>query len=193
MATEEIRKRREALIGLLKDSAEEVRLAAAKAIERLEGIESLGEVLQLLKKGNRGTKIKAIYALGRIGGEKVIPPLLYCIGRPEEDIKCAAIEVLGLLAYPRVLAPLAEKLRDASDAVKAKALAALGNFPGRDQVHLIIPFLSANDGYLEAEALKTLARIGDASLSDRIIPLLGSPYAATREAAASALGDLPVK
>src|ERR1035441_2886199 len=97
------RKRREVLATLLTDPSEEVQTAAAEALERLEGIGSLPEILDALKKGDRGTKIKALDALGKIGGEAVLSPILYCAARPEEDLKSVAVEILGVLADSRAL------------------------------------------------------------------------------------------
>ncbi|MEI8356712.1 MAG: HEAT repeat domain-containing protein, partial [Deltaproteobacteria bacterium] len=65
---EMVNSRRDALIALLKDPVAEVRSAAAEALEILEGISSLDEILDALKKGDIPTKIKALYALGKIGG-----------------------------------------------------------------------------------------------------------------------------
>jgi HEAT repeat protein len=97
---ESTKKRRDALSALLTDPCEEVRTAAAEALERLEGIGSLSEVLEALKKGDLGTRVRCLYALGRIGGEEVLPALLYCASRPEEDIRSVAVEVLGDLSFP---------------------------------------------------------------------------------------------
>ena len=122
------KKRREVLSALLTDPCEEVRTAAAESLERLEGIGSLPEVLEALKKGDLGTKVRALYALGRIGGEEVLPALVYCASRPEEDIRSVAVEVLGVLGLPGALPVLQERLKDSNPAIRAKAIAALGNF-----------------------------------------------------------------
>jgi HEAT repeat protein len=186
------RNRRDALAAMLTDPCEEVRTAAAEALERLEGIGSLPEVLDALKNGGLGTKIKALYALGKIGGEEVLPALLYCAARPEEDIKSVAVEVLGNLANPRTLPVLLERLKEPNPAIRAKAIAALGNFRNPSLIDELVPFLDSGDGLLDAEAVTALARIGDGSLETRFIELLRSPHPQTREAAAHALGELRI-
>jgi len=123
---ESVRKRRDALSTLLSDPCEEVRTAAAQALDRLEGIGSLPEVMDALKKGDVGIKVRAIYALGRIGGEEVIPALLYCASRPEEDIRSTAVEVLGTIGHPSALPVLLERLQDPNSAIRARAITALG-------------------------------------------------------------------
>ena len=192
METMTTAKRRTALTALLKDIDEDVRLAAANALERLEGIGSLDEVLELLKKGDHATRVKAIYALGQIGGERVLSPLLYCIARPEEDIRSAAIEVLGRLAYPGAKGPLVEKLKDPSPAIQSQVIAALGNFRDPSLIPLLVPFLDAGDGLLDAETVLALGKIGAAECEEKFISLLHSPHTTTRQAAALALGELPV-
>lgn len=183
-------KRRDALSALLTDPCEEVRVAAAESLERLENIGSLPEVLEALKKGDLGTKLKALYALGRIGGEQVLSPLLYCASRPEEDIKSVAIEVLGTLGHPKSLPVLMEGLKDPNPTIQAKTIAALKNFKDPALVRALLPFLDAGDGLLDAEAAFTLGHIGDGTLEPKIMELLRSPHQRTREAAAQALGTL---
>jgi HEAT repeat protein len=190
---ETARQRIQALQALLKDEAPEVRAAAAQAIEHLEGVASLDEILLSLKKGDTGTKIRAIYALGLIGGEKVVAPLIYCAGRPEEDIRSVAVEVLGSLVTPAVLPVLLERLDDSVAAIQARAIAALSRFPSTpDLCGRLRPFLTADDGSLEAEAALALARLGDLASTDRIEALLASAHASTRQAAATALSLLPL-
>lgn len=185
-------RRREALVTLLTDPCEEVRIAASEAIERLEGVGSLAEVLETLKKGNMGAKVKALYALGRIGGEEVLPPLVYCASRPEDDIRSVAVEMLGVLALPGAIPTIRERLADPVPAIRAKAIAALGSFNDPSLAPLLIPFLDAGDGFLDAEAALSLSRIGGGKLEAKFIELLRSPHPRTREAAATALGRLKV-
>lgn len=189
---ESTKKRREALSALLSDPVEEVRTAVAEALERLEGMGSLPEVLDALKKGDIGTKVRCLYALGRIGGEEALPALIYCASRPEDDIRSVAVEVLGILKLPGALPVLQERLKDPNTAIRAKAIAALGSFGNPTLAPLLVPFLDAGDGLQDAEALAALSLIGDGMLEGRFIALLRSPHSRTREAAAQALGRLRV-
>ncbi len=187
---DKLKTRRDTLAALLRDPDDDVRAAAARALERLESFGSLGEVLDSLKKGDMGAKIKALYALGRIGGEQVLPALIYCATRPEEDIRSVAVEVLGGLAHPKGLPAIVDCLKDPSPAIRAKAVAALGNFRDPTLASQLAPFLDENDGLLDAEAVRALARIGDSSLVGKFIELSHSPFPRTREAAAFALGEV---
>lgn len=190
---ENVRSRIAALRPLLKDPVAEVRNAAAEAIEKLEAISSVDEILATLKSGDMGARIGAIYALGEIGGEKVLPPLVYCARRPEVDIRSAAAAVLGKLALPAALAVLVELLSDENPTVQARAIDALHHFPlTPDILAKLRTFLNASDGVLEAEAAMTLALLNDLPSLHQIVSLLNSPHASTRQAAAAALSRMPL-
>lgn len=186
---EKIRKRIDVLKPLLKDPVPGVRIAAAEAIEKLEAVGDIDEILETLKTGDTGARVGAIYALGEIGGEEVLPPLSGCIIRPEADIRAAAAAVFGKLALPASLPFLLELLDDESPAVQARAIASLRNFPATaDILNKLRIFLSASDGLLEAETAITMASLKDPYSADQILGLLQSPYASTRQSAATAIG-----
>lgn len=189
-----IRARIDLLRPLLKDPAPGVRSSVAQAIEKLEGVSSLEEILHVLKTGDTGARIGAIYALGEIGGEKVLPPILYCARRPEVDIRSAAVEVLGKLPLPSVVPMLVERLEDQSGAVQARAVSALKNFQvPQEVIQKLRTYLDASDGSLEAEAALTLAQLDDLPSLDKICSLLASSHASTRQAAATALSLMSVQ
>jgi HEAT repeat protein len=189
-----VRERIDSLRPLLKDSVPGVRIAAAQAIEKLEGISSTEDILQALKTGDMGTRIASIFALGEIGGEAVLSPLIYCAGRPETDIRSAAVEVLGRLALPGAMPVLVERLDDQNTTVQARAISALGNFTvSREVTQKLRAFLTASNGSLEAEASLALAQLKDLASLDQIRKLLASPYASTRQAAATALSLIPLQ
>lgn len=190
---EKVRSRIDALRPLLKDPEPEVKIAAAEAIETLEKICSVEDILATLKTGNMGARIGAIYALGEIGGERVLPALVYCARRPEVDIRAAAAAVLGRLALPAALPVLGELLDDEHPAVQGRAIAALRNFSVTpDILDKLRLFLSASDGVLEAEAATTLAELRDLYSLSQIHALLASHHPATRVAAATALSRMPL-
>jgi len=187
------RSRIDSLRPLLKDSVPMVRIAAAQAIEKLEGLSDIEEIFLRLKNGNVGTRIAAIYALGEVGGEAVLQPLIYCAGRQEADIRSAAVEVLGRLKFPAAVPILTERLDDQSQAVQARAISALGNFTlPQGVLQKLRIFLDASDGVLEAEAALTLAKLEDIASLGQIKSLLTSNHSSTRQAAATALSLIPL-
>lgn len=188
-----VRTRIDLLRPLLKDPVPGVRIAAAGAIEKLEAVSTVEEILSVLKTGNAGARIGAIYALGEIGGEEILPPLIQCTQRPEADIRSAAVSVLGKLSLPAAMPVLVELLEDESAAVKGRAIAALRNFSVTPDIfNKLRQFLSADDGVLEAEAALTLAALKDVSSLNQIMLLLTSRHASTRQTAATALSLMPL-
>jgi HEAT repeat protein len=191
---ETLRSRIVALRPLLKDPVSEVRTAAAGAIEKLEALSTVDEILAALKTGNMGARIGAIYALGEIGGEKVLPPLVYCARRSEVDIRSAAASVLGKLALQTSMTVLEELLDDKNPTVQGHAIAALHNFQVTPEIFIKLRmFLDSGDGVREAEAAHTLAVLKDLSSYNKICALLASPHASTRQAAATALSIMPLQ
>lgn len=191
---DKVRSRIELLRLLLKDPVPEVRTAAAEAIEKLEATSSVDEILVALKTGTMGARISAIYALGEIGGEKVLPPLVYCARRSEVSIRSVAAAVLGKMALPAALPVMVELLDDVSPVVQGRAIAGLRNFQvTKDILNKLRSFLNASDGVLEAEAATTLACFKDLYSLGQIQELLKSPHASVRQAAATALGRMPLQ
>jgi len=85
-----------------------------------------------------------------------------------------------------------ESLKDQNPTIQAKTIAALKNFKNPALIPALQPFLAAGDGLLDAEAASTLGHIADGTFETKIMELLRSPHPRTREAAAQALGILPV-
>jgi HEAT repeat protein len=189
-----IRRRIDALRPLLHDPAAEVRRSAAEAIEKLEAISCVDDILVTLKSGDMGARVGAIYALGEIGGERVVPPLAYCAQRPEVDLRSAAAAALGKLALPAALPVLVTLLDDEDPTVQARAIASLGRFSVSQEIVLKLrTFLGATDGVLEAEAALTLAALNDLHSLQRIHALFKSSHASTRQAAVAAFSRMPLQ
>ena len=183
-------KRKEILVQLLKDSDSDVSAAAAAALEKLEAVQGIGEILEQLKSGELVDKVRAIYALGEAGGEKVLKPLVYCASRPEVELKGAAIDALGKVAHRSTIPVLLDKLKDENSGIRARAIKALGAFRDGSLNSTLLPFLDAGDGLTDVEAALAVAATGDPALEDPLLKLAASPIAAVRAAAATALAML---
>ena len=70
-----LEQRRNLLIELLNDSEEEVRTAAAAALERLESFQDLAQIVEDLSSDKRGQRVKAIFAMEYVRG---VPLTEYC-------------------------------------------------------------------------------------------------------------------
>lgn len=184
--------RKKLLREALGDSDEGVRREAAAALEKLESIANLEQILETLKSENRGLRIRAIFALERINSAKVFPPLLKALEDPDADIRSTAVQVLGTKKNPKVLGNLVKHLKDPNPAVRVHVAEALGNFQDQRLVPYLGAVLKARDEELVASAVRSLAAIGAAEGEKFLLPLAKDPRTAVRREAVSALGRLKV-
>ncbi len=121
------------LIQLLKEPDENVRVAAASALQRLGGL-ALPVLVDLLKepKEDKNVKIYAASIIGDIGpsAKGSIPDLVDALKDPDVILRVNLIHALGGMAPEAkdALAPLQEALKDGSAAVRSSAAFALGRF-----------------------------------------------------------------
>lgn len=189
MTLEERRKR---LIELLNDSEEEVRLAAALALDRLDSFQDIDEIIKGLESNNRGQRVKSIFAMGHIKSSAVFPHLTSLLKDPDPDIRSAAVQVLGGKAHPKSLNSLVKHLKDPSPAVRVHTAEALSNFRDERLVPYLSSLLSDQDEQLVISAAKALASIGASSCVEPLTSLTKDVRAAVRLAAVKALGELPL-
>jgi HEAT repeat protein len=82
--------RRRRLMDVLHDPDQSVRLAAATALERLETLSELEQLIAAVKGADRGKRVQAIYALERIRSDEVYPALHEALEDPDADIRAAS-------------------------------------------------------------------------------------------------------
>ncbi len=186
----EIRRRK--LLEALQDPDEEVRHAAAEALEKLESAMGLGQILQALKGEDRGKRIRAVYSLGKVNDPGVYPPLLSALKSPDPDLRSAAVQVLGEKGNPKTLGALVRHLKDPHPAVRVHTAEALSRFSDRR----LLPYLAALLKEKEEEvgaAIRAMGSIGDPEAQKYLLPLLADTRAAIRRQAAEALGNLRIQ
>lgn len=185
-------KRRQALCEALRDADEDVRQAAAEALERLETVQGLDEILQILKSGNRGQQVRAIFALEKVQSTRVFPPLLAALKVADADIRCAAIQVLAQKRHAKVMEYLVRHLKDPHPAVRVHAACALGNYTDRRLVPFLVAVLESSDEELVVAALDSLGRLAFAEAENAILDHMHDRRLCVRRAAVKALGCLGV-
>jgi HEAT repeat protein len=185
-----LEERRQLLKEALGDSDEGVRLAAAAALENLESVLSLEQILSALNSENRGIRIRAIYALERVNSPKVFPPLQSALKNPDADVRSAAVQVLGKKKNPKILGSLVRHLKDPHPAVRVHTAEALGNFSDRRLVPYLGAMVAAKDAELVLGAVRSLGAIGAPEAEKYLIPLVKDPRPAVRREAVGALGIL---
>jgi HEAT repeat protein len=184
--------RRQKLREALRDTDEEVRAAAAEALEQLEALLAMDDIVRALKTGNRGQRVRALLALEKVQGSRVYAPLLAALKVADADIRSVAIKVLGHKKHPASVDYLVRHLKDPHPAVRVHAANALGNFRDRRLVPCLAAVLDSEDEELVRSATESLGRIGAVEAEDVLLGLLRDHRPGVRQAAARALGSLGV-
>ena len=117
-------KRREILLGALKDADSQVKKAAAEALESLQARERVDALEKKIETGEMLEKIRVIYALSDLRGPRVAEALAKSLKDPVEDVRAAGVRALGSLGDPSTLPQMVESLKDTSPIVARAAVEA---------------------------------------------------------------------
>ena len=147
-----LEQRRKLLVTLLVDPEQDVRDAAAVALEKLESFLDLDQIITELTAEKRGQRMRAIYAMEYIQSPDVFPHLINLLKDPDADIRSAAIQVLGGKAHPKSLSSLVKHLKDPSPAVRVHTAEALGHFHDSRLIPLLSSLLQSDDEQLVISA-----------------------------------------
>ena len=188
-----LEQRRNLLIELLNDAEEEVRVAAAAALERLESFQDLQQIIQGLKSDKRGQRIKAIFAMENVKSADVFPHLIGLLKDSDADIRGAAIQVLGVKSHPKSLNSLFKHLKDPSPSVRVHTAEALGHFDDVRLAPYLVSLLDDDDEQLVASAARSLGAIGSPDSIGPLVKVAKDSRATVRVAAVQALSELPLK
>ena len=187
-----LEERRNRLVELLNDSEEDVRLAAALALDRLDSFQDIDQIIRGIESNNRAQRVKSIFAMGYIKSSAVFPHLVSLLKDPDPDIRSAAVQVLGKKAHPKSLNSLVKHLKDPSPAVRVHTAEALGNFRDERLVPYLSSLLSDQDEQLVISAAKALGSIGASGCVEPLTTLTKDVRTTVRLAAVKALGELPL-
>ncbi len=182
-------KRRTALTKALTDADPLVSEAAGTALELLEGLDNLPQLLAQLATGDRKTRIATVYALGRIHSSKVFVPLLEALKSKDPDLRTAAARTLGEKHHPKTLAPLVNALDDPENAVVTEIATALAQFNDPRLPKVLSPLIG-RDEQIALAAIDAIGQIGFPEGEEALIIALTDSRPLLRSHAATALGKL---
>ena len=182
-----------ALARLLRsDASEDVRVAAAEALGRMEakaGVPALGDAL-----GDQSAKVRntAAWALGQIEDRTSVPALARALSDRDDGVRETAVWALGQIEGPDAVVALAAALaRDATVAVRRTAAWALGQIGDKSAVG---PLGTALRGERDGEVRRTVAwalgQIGDGAAVPALSTGLSDPVEDVRLTCAWALGQI---
>lgn len=179
----------EPLIGAFKDPQREVRLAALLALERFKNPRSVEPMIAALADPDRSVRSIAARALGASGDRRAVKPLIALLEGGDERSASSAAGALGVLKDPTALEPLIAALDSPHASVRSEAAHALASLK---DPRAIGPLVSALKKRNEGACAYALGSIGQADplVIDALLGALKSDRSHTRQAAATALGQL---
>ena len=178
----------------LHDPDSVVRDTAAKVLSKINGDESLAQLLAALKAGDAGAKDAAAAALVKLGA-RAVRPLVEILRENKPRVRetvAAALVRLGERAVGPLIAALKE--RETREAVIETLTKIEPKWATTDAAKSAIPKLieelQSDDENARRSAANALGQIGEASALEPLLKLLEDPSDALKEVAATNLGRL---
>lgn len=181
--------RRSALQAMLNDPQPEVREAAAAALEVIEAVADLEQLLDRLQHGLRGERIAAAFALERVNSAKIFPPLLESLKSADPDLRLVAVKVLGGKKHPKTTAALVKMLDDPESGIQAETARVLAGFADRRLPGFLAPLLEREE-QIALAAIEALGRLAFPEGEEPLLGALRDQRPAVRAKAAEMLGKL---
>ncbi len=177
------------LIPVLKDESEYARRAAVEVLNEVGDANSIKLLLEAIKDSDWWVRSRAADALGKIGGPRVVDAVLMLVRDPDEDIRRTAIEILNLTKDERAVDYLLQATRDTDWWVSERAVDALGDIGSERAVPRLVEMLKGPSRSVPS-AIRALAKLGDASIIESLLPQLARPEKEIRVETMHALARL---
>ncbi len=185
-------KRKQVLLKALREKNEDVRSAAAEALERLELRTRMGELVKQLETGTKIEKLRAVYSLANLRGEKVLKSISIALKDDVEDVRSAAVRALVSTGDRRSLGYLVERLKDPSVMVIRDAVDGLASFGDPQLLSPLMQMLQSKDHGVIEKALDAIARLGDKRSEEAMLYFAGKGNPVMKCFALKALGIMEV-
>jgi len=177
------------LIAALKDENEFSRRAAVEVLNEIGTANSVKHLLEAVADEDWWVRARASDALGRIGGERVVDAVLELIKDKNDDIRRAAIEILNTCKDKRAVDELIKATADQDWWVSERAADALAEIGDPKALPAIIKMLDRG-GRSTPTALRTLGKLGDHELLEKVIPYVKNADKQIKGAAIEAAANL---
>lgn len=168
------------LVAALNDPAEEMRMAAERALVRIgdrgavawaeRDPKAMDRMIAALEDRDVGVRKGAVRALGTLRGRRAEEPLIAALNDVEPGIRVEACRALGGIASPRVVDALVEALRDRGPGVPEAAWRALRDL-GPVAVDRLVDRLEDKDAGIRQRAMDALVRFREHAV-DRLVKAL---------------------
>jgi HEAT repeat protein len=138
----------------LKDSAPQVRFAAAMAVGRLKIAQGLDQLKQMINDEDQQVGIAVRFALHRLGNKTYSKELQVTARDPQWQIRASTAMVLGLLEEPTATRVLLPMLNDTDAPVRLQAAEALWQLKNDHGLRALVA--GANSGYADDQMISLL-------------------------------------
>ena len=168
-----------------------MRAAASRALDRVEGMERLPNIIEAASKGEKPHRIRAIHFLGFLNTPESVDRMLGFLQDPEADIRVATVRATQVHLPERAMVPLLGALEDPDTSVVQVVIETLSHYQDPRITEFLLPFLQGPDTETACVAAEALGRNGDPRSEPALIMVLqesADPFLKVR--AAEALGNL---
>ncbi len=162
------------LVPALKDESEYTRRAAVEVLNEVCNPESVKDLLAAIKDDDWWVRARAGDALAEIGGPKVVNSVLELVKDDDEEIRRTAIEILNATKDETAVDTLIAATDDEDWWVRERAVDALAQIGNKKALPKLIDMLGTN-AKTDTVVVRALGKLGDATIINKIIPMLSRP------------------
>jgi len=177
------------LIPALKDESEYPRRAAVEVLNEIGTTDSVKDLLQALQDDDWWVRARATDALAKIGGPKVMNAALALIRDEDQEIRRAAIEILNATKDDSAVKHLIEATKDADWWVRERAVDALAGIGSTKALPALTKMLGQHPKS-DASVVRALSKIGNATVIEKLLPMLNRQEREIRVEAIKAIAHL---
>ena len=177
------------LVAALKDENEYTRRSAVEVLNEVCNPNSIKDLLEAIKDEDWWVRSRAGDALSEIGGPKVVDSVLELIKDEDEDIRRTAIEILNTIKDERAVDALLKATDDSDWWVRERAVDALAQIGSTKAVPKLLEMLGKNPK-TNTVVVRALGKLGDATLINKIVPMLNQPEREVQVEAIKAISHL---
>jgi HEAT repeat protein len=181
-----------ALLGMLNDSAPEVRVEAINSLVEFGRTEVIPGFAKLYEDKDSSVRRAAVEAIARTGGKDAVDFLIPALKNDDPTVVIIALEALGRLKAKKAAPHIIPLLEHENASVRVAAARALGLIGEPSAAKALIKLLNDENDDVRKAAVPPMIAIGPADLADHLMPLLDDPDYEIRLLALDALIEMKV-
>ena len=161
------------LLGALSDDSWRVRREAVKGVSQRAAPEAIAALLtSIVANHHDASLLNSALQVLTSSDVDTLSPLVELLNGPDPGLRMQAALALGEQRDSRAVPALVNALRDDDPNVRYHAIEALGKLNAVDAVDALTEIAETRDFFLAFPAMDALVKIGDQSVTPRIVPLL---------------------